>query len=800
MKFRKYNILIILILFFSGLIANSVELEKKLESVPIIDKIKILIELAKEHDSIPSEKAIIYAKRAERLAVDNGLIEQRIMSLNTLGNLYKLVYDQENSLKYLFQALEISNDHNELFFETMLNISSSYLTFNEFILSYEFALKSLKFAEKNNDKNRIGRSYKQIGFIYFRIENYNMAIDYYEQALQIQIELEDHDSIIRTLINLSNCMKRLKDYDGALTYLRKALNIKMEPFDINVYATALSYQANIYVGKKDFDSALKNFEEALQYYREIDYKIGIGRIYNDLGYLYKLRNDFNKALEYNQLALQKRQEINNIVLVASSLRNIGVLYFDQKNYDIAKGFFEDALTIAIETDHLEIMEDVYSRMTELYIQQKDFSNALKFSKKYREITDRISEMEISSIMLERFSEYQIGKLEVENKLLLKNDQLKSLELEHQKTLHYGFIAVIVLGLIIIILLVNTIRIKILINKKLNLQVKDSDLKYKKLIENLGEGVSIVDQNENIIFANQAAEVIFGVERNKLTDRNLVEFVDSEAYKKIQQESNKRQKGMTSVYDLIINKADNTKGIINVTSSPIYNEKNDITSTLSIFRDVTAQKEAEAEIKNALEEKNILLKEIHHRVKNNLQIITSLLSLQSRKIKDQKFKNMFTESLNRIYSMSLVHQQLYHTTNLVSIDMNKYIGSLTEKLLNYNISGAEIELKIDVEDILFNLNTAIPFGLIVNELVTNALKHGFPETSQQGSINISLQKIDEKHFKLIVRNDGKKIPDDIENFDSLGMKLIRTLTEQLHGELEIPRSDGAEFIITFVSKE
>ncbi|MBC8384717.1 MAG: hypothetical protein H8E57_04260, partial [Candidatus Cloacimonetes bacterium] len=94
MKIRKYNILIILILFFSGLIANSVELEKKLESVPVIDKIKILIELAKEHDSIPSEKAIIYAKRAERLAVDNGLIEQRIMSLNTLGNLYKLVYDQ----------------------------------------------------------------------------------------------------------------------------------------------------------------------------------------------------------------------------------------------------------------------------------------------------------------------------------------------------------------------------------------------------------------------------------------------------------------------------------------------------------------------------------------------------------------------------------------------------------------------------------------------------------------------------------------------------------------------------------
>ena len=216
--------------------------------------------------------------------------------------------------------------------------------------------------------------------------------------------------------------------------------------------------------------------------------------------------------------------------------------------------------------------------------------------------------------------------------------------------------------------------------------------------------------------------------------------------------------------------------------------------LVLMQDVTERRVAEERIRLSLKEKEVLLKEVHHRVKNNLQIISSLLNLQSKYIKDDQALEMFKESRNRIRSMTLIHEKLYRSKDLANIDVAEYIQNLSSNLFRSYNSG-RVSLKTHVDDILLGIDTAIPCGLIINELVSNSLKHAFPD--KHGEILVNLHRDDGK-FTLAVRDNGVGFPEsvDFRNTDSLGLQLVCTLTDQLDGIIELNRTGGTEFKITF----
>ena len=217
----------------------------------------------------------------------------------------------------------------------------------------------------------------------------------------------------------------------------------------------------------------------------------------------------------------------------------------------------------------------------------------------------------------------------------------------------------------------------------------------------------------------------------------------------------------------------------------------------ILRDMTEHEAAEQKIKTALLEKEVLLKEIHHRVKNNLQVVSSLLSLQSRGAPDEATRQMFKESQNRVQSMALIHEELYQSKSLSELDFPTYIIQLTSHLFrSHQISSSRIELVTKVDDVQLGVELAIPCGLIINELVTNALKHAFPAGSG-GKVEIELTQ-GEDGFVLCVRDNGVGIPEEIglRNSDTLGLRLVRSLVLQLEGKARIERSEGSEIQITF----
>lgn len=207
------------------------------------------------------------------------------------------------------------------------------------------------------------------------------------------------------------------------------------------------------------------------------------------------------------------------------------------------------------------------------------------------------------------------------------------------------------------------------------------------------------------------------------------------------------------------------------------------------------------LEKTLEEREMLLKEIHHRVKNNLMIISSLLNIQSRYIKDKASKDIFKESQNRARSMAIIHERLYQTTNLKRIDFGDYIRQLSKELFHtYAGDFNLIELKINVEDVFLDINTAIPLGLIVNELITNSLKHAFPG-GMTGEINIDFHILDDC-YELTVKDNGIGFPYDLDfrTTSSLGLQLINSLTSQINGEIELKRSHGTEFKIAFKNSD
>ncbi|NJK73261.1 MAG: GAF domain-containing protein [Microcoleus sp. SU_5_6] len=211
-----------------------------------------------------------------------------------------------------------------------------------------------------------------------------------------------------------------------------------------------------------------------------------------------------------------------------------------------------------------------------------------------------------------------------------------------------------------------------------------------------------------------------------------------------------------------------------------------------------RKQAETNLKTSLAEKEILLKEIHHRVKNNLCVVASLLELQSNTLTDPQLAKMFEESQNRLYSMALIHEKLYRSPNLAQIDLGEYLEDLVTNLFHsYNVSGNRVKLQVLTEPIALNIETATPCGLIANELVSNTVKHAFPN-GKAGTVSVECYQTSDRKIHLFVKDNGVGFPEglDFRQTSSMGFQVVCTLTEQLEGTIELDSTNGTVFHLIF----
>ena len=226
------------------------------------------------------------------------------------------------------------------------------------------------------------------------------------------------------------------------------------------------------------------------------------------------------------------------------------------------------------------------------------------------------------------------------------------------------------------------------------------------------------------------------------------------------------------------------------------------AAIGTLLDITARKRDEARLRASLSEKEVLLAEVHHRVKNNLTIIYSLLQLQARQISDPDVISMFKISQGRIRSLALVHEKLYRSPNMAEIDLADYVDTLVREIIaSFNHRPKEVNVKVDVGAFSLGLDQLIPCGLIINELVSNAMKYAFGQT-ESPEMSVSFQKDAEGICMLVLRDNGVGLPDSFEvgQTKSLGLQIVNSLTEQLGGTLRIERDGGAAFYVSFLLGE
>ncbi len=335
------------------------------------------------------------------------------------------------------------------------------------------------------------------------------------------------------------------------------------------------------------------------------------------------------------------------------------------------------------------------------------------------------------------------------------------------------------------------------------KLKESREQINGIFNTVMSGILLFDHQGYIKFVNKHVTTLFGYEPSELTKMHYLELVSPEEKDVAKKSLQRFIKGDIEVnLERLYQNKDGSIFWGHLSAKRILNEDGSLKGLIGSITDISELKKAKDDLIDSLNEKEVLLKEIHHRVKNNMQIISSLLNLESKEVKDDELAiNILKESQNRVKSMAMIHEKLYQSEDLTRINISDYIHRLVADLYySYLMSTKQVTLVIDVEDLRLNIETAVPCGLIISELVSNSLKYAFTN-GRKGEIKISL-KAGQEFNELIISDDGIGFPEEIdfENPETLGLQLVNNLINQIDGEITLDKSKGTSFKIRFKELE
>ena len=356
------------------------------------------------------------------------------------------------------------------------------------------------------------------------------------------------------------------------------------------------------------------------------------------------------------------------------------------------------------------------------------------------------------------------------------------------------------------------------------EIERSEARYRDLVEKAGIAILVDDRDGFFKYFNRRFADLFGYTMKEMEKQTIHTLVHPKDVGWVMQYHNSRFKGENVPHRYEFRGIRNDGSVIHLEIDvTTLRERGKVVGTRSYIWNISQRKKIEEQLRKAqselemrvqertedlvhanealqtaLAEKEGLLREIHHRVKNNLQVISSILNLQSRHVDDDHTRHVLEESRSRIQSMTMVYEQLYQAEDLSRIDFRKYVGNLTTALhASHHANHGAIRLNTDIDDFQLDIGTAIPCGLIISELVLNALKHAFPDDGE-GAIDVAFRAGKRMECTLTVKDNGVGFPDDLnlDSVNTLGLQLVRALVEQLEGSIDMTRHNGTKFIIRF----
>ncbi len=805
--------------------ADTEQLLAGLDDATGIEKIELLLELAKEAQAFKLQDAIEFGNNALKLAREINSKKHEVESMISISESCRRngEYDKSKLLGNNALSLAEKLQDNLLISKALVNIAHILIAFNDFRTAFDTSSQLLKM-NYNKNNEFVGAAYWLIGWIFREIGNYEKAIDYHLKALDFFKNEKKYFEYQYTIItHLGLDYRYLGNDNKSLEYFNKLLELipQKETFK---YGRALNRIGVTYLIMENYEKALDYCEQALQFYQIENKRHKMGNIYNDLARIYFLKGNHQKALEFNILSLNKRRELNLTHLVASSYRNLADNYLDSKDYVSSEEYYLKSLVNAEKMNNLIIPLYVHEKMARMYEEQQKYASALESNKKYLKLYKNSQNKKLQTKMLNEQYNLEITVIEQENSLLRKSNTNLNHEVQINKKIRSTLLYVLALVFIILVIALIIYYDKKRYSNMLEIEVdaKTRDLNnsrmvlknigtekemltsemmnlrysYENLVQNLGEGIGIISNEDEFLAVNPAAEKIFGIRSKDLVGRNLKEFIISEELNVVQDNALQKINCNISTYEITIKRPKGEKRNIIITATPITNKEGKIISILSIFRDITERIIDENKIKEMLRKNITLVQELEHRVKNNLQLIYSIAGMLAHSSEDEKTNITLKRLKSLIYVISLTHDvRLPENKNI--IDFQRYINFIFSNLYT-TLPNCSKHVKFENETLFneININYAAPLGMIISELISNSLAHAFA-TNQNNIISLKYSRINDENV-LVYSDNGIGMDNIIEisNCESFGLQIIYLQSRKLKGNLEINTTNGFYLKLSF----
>jgi len=617
-------------------------------------------------------------------------------------------------------------------------------------------------------------------------------------SLRIELPRAKEDTSKVTILNRISFTYADIDPDTGLKYATQGMDLAEKLKWEKGIASSYNSFHNNYAHKSQYSRSLEYAKKALHLYEELKDKRSVAASLGNIAGMYDVQGDHNNAIYYHFKALKIAEDISDQKLIATSLMNIGTVYVELSNYSKAQEYYLNALGLYEIQNDKKGTANCETNIASVFYYQKKYDTALHTYQRalalYEElgntmqiqiVTGNIGGLYLDMKDYARSMEYNSKALSMSIKLGDKEGEAAAL----------GDIGRCYLGLS-----ANSLSIN-----KSNKTNSGNKANLRKAIDYLTRSITIAREIDNLDLQikghdglaaayKQTGDFQSALENYEAFThiRDSVFTVDSKvaiANAETQRETALKEK------QIELNRLTNIKKrneqilfILGIALLSII--------VLLVVRSYYAQVKTNSTTLTLLKQKDTLMKEIHHRVKNNLQVVSTLLDLQLTGITDEHAKDVMTESAGRVKSISLIHQQLYQNEDIAAIEFSRFAEELLQQVTSvFKKTGQTISLRKNIPKTEIDVDTAVPLGLILNELMTNSYKYAFPNAAD-GIIEITLSK-NIGEYMLVYKDSGPGLPDgqDLTSLNTLGMKLLTSLAKQIGGKINY-LSGSKSFVITF----
>ena len=694
-----------------------------------------------------------------------------------------------------FHATKANSAKVNILLDCIYKISSIELRCRYANWTLEF-MDSILTQEFTSEKRRFFFQMNKAAILYAKGDFLNLlgeqdsAFYYTNKSLKYSDEIGARKLKPAQLHLLAKLHRSRMEFDKCITALKEGQSLVNEFNDVKGQANYCLALGQVHFAKRELYKSEKNFFKAIHLGKKLhDYGL-VAICYNELGLLYKIKNESVKSIEYFQMALEIYEGAEDRMNQAVTLGNIGTLFLDIHELAKSKDYLLRALKVHEDLKYNKGIVSVLENLSACSIIEKDYDKALAYQLRNLKMLERIEQPEKMmetlfqlGLIYYKKGDYVIAEPYLRKCMYMAEKYNNSSEIINcslnlgnilydrgdkiggEKYLIYAYKEAQKLGKLELI--ARSANYLSQFYRNTNRPVKAWDLQalYIKLKDSLVN----TDIQKKLLIKNSKYELESKQRELKLLDAKMEV-----------QELVLAKRNITIAYSLV----GLVLAIILVVIALLaYKRKKRLNKCLN----------------QKYDEKVLLLKEIHHRVKNNLSVVNGLLTLHSKDVNDENILEVFKEAQNRVIAMALLHERMYMSDNLKYIDVREHVEILAQELIaNYSLSETiELETRIDENNI--NLRTMVPLGLLINEFISNSLKHAFVGRDQ-GKICICLKKIYENYFELILRDDGVGIVKNDNAPNSLGVKLISLFVNQLQGTIEKNINNGTQLTIKFKSYE